>query len=325
MDKYNFPLVDEKVLNKLKNCKKAIIIGHKKPDGDCYTSQLTMKTLLQKLGCSQIILANEGPFERIETKEVEHLFNKELTEQMLSDNPLLILVDCGELSRIGKFSSQVKGLDTVVIDHHVTSLDQGWEYSYIFPESISTTLLIEELFNQLNIEIDKETAEYLFFGFSTDSGFFKYISPFNGTAIKKAGDLVDKGADPRLTFSKMVGGKSFEYIKNTSLLVSRTQLICDKQIAISYFRLSDDGDCPSDNYYGQLMSVKNVKAIILFKETSSSSVELGLRVNYNCDFDMSSFARQYGGGGHQKAAGATIFEPFDKVKEKVLKDINNQF
>ncbi len=36
---------------------------------------------------------------------------------MLDNNPLLILVDCGELSRIGHFENQVKELETLVIDH----------------------------------------------------------------------------------------------------------------------------------------------------------------------------------------------------------------
>lgn len=325
MSKYNFPSVEKKVLIKLKESKKVIIIGHKKPDGDCFSSQLSMKALLQKLGEKEIILANQGPFERAESKEVEHLFTKDLTPEMLEDNPLLVLVDCGELSRIGKFEDQVKNLETVVIDHHMTSLNQNWEYQYIFPESISTTLLIEKLFMEFNVEITKEVADLLFFGFSTDSGFFKFISPYNGESIKMAGHLVEKGADPRTTFAKMSGGRTLQYIKNTSLLIDRSQFICDNQVVISTFLSTDEGECPSDNFYGQMMSIENVKAIILFKETSPTSVELGLRANFNCDFDMSTFALRYGGGGHVKASGATIKDSLDNVKKMVIKDIQELF
>lgn len=325
MNKYTFPQYSQEVIDLIKSNKNAIVIGHKKPDGDCFSSQLALKYLLEQIGYDSVILANDGPFERAESKEVEHLFAREITDEMLSLKPLIFLVDCGEWSRIGSLAQKIQDLTTVVIDHHKTSLSVGWKYSYIFTESISTTLLIQKLFDQLNIEITKEIAQHLFFGFATDSGFFKFISQKNGNAIKMAGELVDKGADPRLTFAMMSGGKSFEYIKNLAKLIERTTFLCNNQVATSIFYLSDGKECPSDSYYGQLLSVEHTKAIILFKEIENNKVELGLRANYNCDFDMSEFASYFGGGGHVKASGATIIGSLAEVIDKVTDRLNSVF
>ncbi|MCY1153240.1 MAG: bifunctional oligoribonuclease/PAP phosphatase NrnA [Sphaerochaetaceae bacterium] len=325
MNRFTFPPYSKKVLDLIKSEKNAIIIGHKKPDGDCFSSQLALKYLLEEIGYDSVIVANDGPFERAESKAVESLFAREITDSMLEKSPLIFLVDCGELSRIGSLAQKVEGLKTVVIDHHQTSLNIGWEYSYIFTDSISTTLLIQKLYDELNVDITEEIAQYLFFGFATDSGFFKFISKDNGNAIKMAGDLVNKGADPRLTFAQMSGGKSFAYLKNLSKLIDRTTFLCNNQIATSKYYLTDGVQCPSDSYYGQLLSVENTKAIILFKEVENNKVELGLRANYDCDFDMSNFASYFGGGGHVKASGATIEGTMDEVIEKVTARIQKVF
>ena len=325
MNKYTFPQYSQEVIDLIKSNKNAIVIGHKKPDGDCFSSQLALKSLLEQIGYDSVILANDGPFERAESKAVEHLFAREITDEMLTTNPLIFLVDCGEWSRIGSLAQKVQSLTTVVIDHHKTSLSVGWKYSYIFTESISTTLLIQKLYEQLNIEITKDVAQHLFFGFATDSGFFKFISQENGNAIKMAGELVDKGADPRLTFAMMSGGRSFEYIQNLAKLIERTTFLCNNQVATSIFYLSDGTQCPSDSYYGQLLSVEHTKAIILFKEVENNKVELGLRANYDCDFDMSEFASYFGGGGHVKASGATIEGSLDEVIEKVTTRLESVF
>ena len=325
MNDYTFPLLDTKVKDLIVANKHALIIGHKKPDGDCFSSQIALKYLLEQLNYETVVIANDGPFERAESKAVEHLFKKEISDDVLKNNPILFLVDCGELERIGSLQDKVKDLTTVVIDHHQTSLEIGWEYSYIFTNAISTTQLIQHLFNVFEIPITEEIAQNLFFGFATDSGFFKFISKYNGTAIKMAGELVNLGADPRLTFAQMSGGKPFEDIKSLSKLFDRTEFICDNQVAISTFYLKDGTQCPSDSYYGQLLSVENTKAIILFKEEEDKKVVLGLRANYNCKFDMSQFARYFGGGGHIKASGATIEGTLDEVTEKVISAMKEQF
>jgi phosphoesterase RecJ-like protein len=324
MKEYLIPSCDDNVVKALKDASKAIVIGHKKPDGDCYNSQLAMGNLMKELGCKEVILANVGPFEREETKLVEHLFVKELSKDMLSNNPLIILVDCGELGRIGELADQVKGLKTVVIDHHPTSLNQGWELSYIFAKSVSTTLLIKKLYEQLNIEISLTTAEQLFFGFATDTGFFKFISPKNGNAIKEAADLVDIGVSPSATLNLMNGGKPFEYLKNTAKLIDRTYFECDGAIAFSYFRLSDEGECPTDSYYGQIMSIQDVKVVCVFKEIENATI-LGLRSNYNSEFNVSEFAQIFGGGGHIKASGASVEGDYDEIVKKVTEELVKQY
>jgi phosphoesterase RecJ-like protein len=325
MDRYIFPQISKAVIDLIKTNKNAIIIGHKKPDGDCFSSQIALKYLLDKIGYDSVIMANDGPFERVESIAVEHLFAKKITDQMLINSPLIFLVDCGELSRIGSLADKVKGLTTIVIDHHMTSVDVGWKYSYIFTDSISTTLLIQKFYEQFNVEITEDIANNLFFGFATDSGFFKFISKNNGTAMKMAGELVNKGADPRLTFSMMSGGKSFEYIKNLATLIQRTNFVCENRVAVSYFYLADGNESPSDSYYGQMLSIANTKAVILFKEAENNTVELGLRANYNCNFDMSEFASYFGGGGHVKASGATIDGTITEVSKIVIDRIEKTF
>lgn len=325
MSKYSFPPFKRDVIEAIESHKKAIIVGHISPDGDCFNSQLSMQFLLNYLGYEKVILANAGPFERSEALAIKDKFTTVITDEMLQDDPLFVMVDCGELSRIGSLADALKDKSFLVLDHHPTSLNFHLGPSYILPTSVSSTLIVEKLFEHFQVPINEEMANRLFFGFATDTGFFNYIPKGNGEAIRMAATLVENGADPRIAFAKMNGGKSRDFIKNTALLINRTEYIVNGHVALSYFKKDDGTECPSDSYYSQMFKCDDTKGIVLLKETKDGKIILGLRASYDCEFDMSAFAQYFGGGGHKKASGAALTVSLDKAMEMVKKRLEETF
>ena len=67
-----------------------------------------------------------------------------------------------------------------------------------------------------------------------------------------------------------------------------------------------------------LRSIKGVDVAILFREEDE-----GIKVNFRSKFktNVSTIAKNLGGGGHVRASGATIKGELDDVKIKVLEEV----
>ncbi|MCH3916607.1 MAG: DHH family phosphoesterase [Spirochaetia bacterium] len=324
-DNFAFPPFSKEFIDTLHAFRHAIVVGHMSPDGDCFSSEIAMEHLLKSIGYTQVFLANAGPFERAEAKEMQSRFHAMITDDMLAADPLIVMVDCGEMSRIGSLAEKLQGRKFLVLDHHTTSIGKNLGPSYILPASASTTLIIMKLYKQLGVPLTEEIATALFFGFATDTGFFKFIPKGNGEAVRMAAQLIEIGADPQITYARMSSGKDWKFIQNTALLINRTIFLKNGEIALSCFCRTDEGECPSDNYYEQIFKTDGIKSIILLKETDVHTVVLGLRSSYDSAFDVAHFALTFGGGGHVKAAGATLDCSLEEAKERVLAQLELQY
>jgi phosphoesterase RecJ-like protein len=63
-------------------------------------------------------------------------------------------------------------------------------------------------------------------------------------------------------------------------------------------------------------SIENTELAILFRETSDGATKISFRSNGA--MDVNALAREFGGGGHVKAAGALVAGGFEGVRMRVL-------
>lgn len=322
--KLTFPAFSESLLAHIRDDEAFIVIGHVSPDGDCLSSELAMGALLDKLG-KEVVLANAGPFERVEIRPYKEQFVSEIPLDFLAKKPTVVITDCSTSDRIGSLLPQIEGLRVLVIDHHASGLTFGDE-RYIVPASPSTTLLVQHLFETLGVEIDPDTARRLFFGFCTDTGFFRFISSGQGSALSQVAKLVDAGADPNAVYMRMNGGKSLSFIKYLGLLIDRSELFLDGKVAVTYTYLADKEkfacDKPSDLFFQHMLSIEGVKVVLLLKEKEDGKVEVGLRASHDSTADVGKIAARFGGGGHAHASGLTTSGTVTTVRDKLLSAIN---
>ncbi len=319
---FSYPPIDEEILSLLREREEFIVIGHVSPDGDCLSSQMAMNSLLLKMG-KTVHMANAGPFDRSEITHLRSDFLAHIDEELKSRNPLVVVVDCSAPERIGHLAQEIEGLTTVIFDHH-SSGEQFGTYRYIVPRSVSTTLIIMQVYKALEVEITQEIAEHLFFGFATDSGFFRFINAYRGETLRLAAELVDLGVSPNVMNDRMTGGKSFGYVKYLGKLIDRSESFFDGKLMISSSCMEDSktyitSDKPSDSLYTMLLSVQGVEVVLFFKELAEDKTEVGFRSSHQSSINVGALAESFGGGGHKKAAGATINQPI-KIAKKLLLD-----
>nr|WP_319474565.1 DHH family phosphoesterase [uncultured Sphaerochaeta sp.] len=321
---FSYPPIDEEILALLREREEFVVIGHVSPDGDCLSSQMAMNSMLLKMG-KNVQMANAGPFDRSEISHLRSDFLNHIDDELKQRDPLIVVVDCSSPERIGHLADEIKGLTTVVFDHH-SSGEQFGTYRYIVPRSVSTTLIIMQLYKALDVEISQEIAEHLFFGFATDSGFFRFINAYRGETLRLAAELVDLGVSPNVMNDRMTGGKSFGYIKYLGKLIDRSESLFDGKVMISSSCLEDSKqyittDKPSDSLYTMLLSVQGVEVVLFFKELEGERTEVGFRSSHQSSINVGALAESFGGGGHKKAAGATVNKPIKETRKLLLEAV----
>jgi len=323
---FTYPPIDEEILYVLRKHEEFVVVGHVSPDGDCISSQMAMKALLLKMG-KRVHLANAGPFDRSEITHLRADFLPHIDEELHKRNPVVVVVDCSTRERLGHLGDEIEGLTTVIFDHH-SSGEQFGTYRYIVPRSVSTTFIIMHLFKTLGMEISSETAEHLFFGFATDTGFFRFINAYRGESLRMAAELVDLGVSPNMMNNRMTGGKNLSYVKYLGKLIDRSESHFEGKLMASTSYLEDSetyitNDKPSDALYSMLLSIQGVEVVVFFKQLTEEVTEVGFRASHQSHIDVGALAESFGGGGHKKAAGVTVQQPIATVRENLLQAIGN--
>ncbi|AEV28628.1 exopolyphosphatase-like enzyme [Sphaerochaeta pleomorpha str. Grapes] len=323
---FTYPAIGTEIINLITYSKEFIVVGHVSPDGDCLSSEISMKELLLKMG-KTVHMANAGPFDRSEITSLRSDFLPHIDAELVSRKPVVIVVDCSSSDRLGTIADEITGLTTIIFDHH-SSGEQFGDFRYIVPNSVSTTMIIMKLYQALGVEISKEIADHLFFGFATDTGFFRFINAHRGETLRMVADLVDIGVSPNMMSDKMTGGKSLGYVKYLGKLIDRSESHIGGKLMISSSYLSDSKeyittDKPSDTLYSMLLSIKGVQVVLFFKEVSENVTEVGFRASHPSKVDVGALAESFGGGGHKKAAGVTVPKNIALVKEELLKAVKN--
>ncbi|MPM41208.1 Bifunctional oligoribonuclease and PAP phosphatase NrnA [bioreactor metagenome] len=318
---FSYPPIDEQILDLIRSRDEFIVLGHISPDGDCLSSQMAMNSLLLKMG-KTVHMANAGPFDRSEISHLRADFLSHIDKELYDRSPIAVVVDCSSPERLGHLAQEIEGLVTIIFDHH-SSGELFGTHRYIVHRSVSTTLIIMQLYKALDVEISQEIAEHLFFGFATDSGFFRFINAYRGETLRLAAELVDLGVSPNTMADRMTGGKSLGYVKYLGKLIDRSESHFDGRLMVSSSCLSDRDafittDKPSDSLYAMLLSVQGVEVVLFFKELEGGKTEVGFRSSHQSTIDVGGLAERFGGGGHKKAAGATVQNDIKVVRQQLI-------
>ncbi len=302
-----------------------IVVGHKEPDGDCIASSLGVAAILKKMG-KPYQLVSVGPFKRTEIKEYEKLFGRQATLLQTGKKIALIIVDCGKFKRIGEIFSQdtlitdMSTLPAFFIDHHKTSSPESQTY-IIEPTSPATSYLVQQLHEKLIGPLDKETAQILFFGLSTDTGYFRFLEENSSDIFLAAARMVEAGVSPRKTYDIMTSGKPFSTRKLLGVLLERATQYYNGKLIITYETQEDtrryggEGR-DSDSLYQLLLSCVGIEVVVFIRQETEQTCTMGLRSKD--EVDVSTVAANFGGGGHKNAAGCSTPGTIEELTPKLL-------
>ena len=301
-----FPPCDPRLIRAIREADSAAVIAHRNPDGDALYSSLAMAAVIRRLG-KKAVLLNEGPFARDDIRMLEGLFSKEAAPESLGSNPLVIILDCSTPDRPGTPFAALQDLPRIVIDHHSAGIPFTEEgMSYIVPDSPSTTLLVDKVREELGVPLDKEIADFLYRGFATDTGFFHYITDRTAPeSLMRVAAFTAEGVSPYDVYDEMHDGRALEDIRNTALITAASRSELGGRLITAYQGSDMKNARLSDGVYASLLTAAGVKAVVFIKD-KGGALEIGFRSKNRSGIDVGAIAAELGGGGHSRAAGATI-------------------
>lgn len=302
-----------------------LIAGHKEPDGDCVGSQLALASALRRLG-KEVILCSAGPFKRPEVIPYADLFTAQITRND-REGGRAIITDCSELERTGDLEPQIRGLPLAIIDHHATNSSDSGTALFLDIKAPSVTFMVFTLIEALGLVPSKEEAEYLFFGLCTDTGFFRHVDQTGAETFRRAARMIDAGANPKVTFNAINGGKSLESRKLMGLVLARAEAHYNGKLIVSSENYEETRELgaqgrDSDALYQLLQAVQGVEAIAIIRQEKPDTCSIGLRSR--SQVNVAEVAQQFGGGGHKNASGAMVNGTIAALKPRIIEAFRAQ-
>ena len=302
-----------------------LIAGHKEPDGDCVSCSIGMSYILRHMG-KKYTLINAGPFKRAEIKKFANLFRSDIPKMNASERAktALILVDCSEMQRLGELDGNLEGLDTFIVDHHLTAEAKGTN-RIIDATAPAAACLVQQIYEGIVGKPDANEAHTLFFGMATDTGFFRYLNEKDSSVFDCASRLTDAGVNPRAIYQEMTGGKPWNTRKLLSIMLERAERYCDGKLVVTYEEQADTRKYgqegrDSDALYTLMLSTEGVEAVLFVRQESDTKCTAGFRSLKECD--VSTIAAKFGGGGHKNASGASIQGRLESVIPAIIEEFS---
>lgn len=307
----------------LEHVETVAIAGHIKPDGDCAGSTLAvynyLKTYHPKIQTTLYLEPIPNIFKFLSlSAEIVSDFSKDKTYD------LFICLDCGDEGRLGPIAKYFHAAKkTFCVDHHISNSSFA-DTNYIFPKASSTCELVFELIEEA--KITKEIAECIYVGIVHDTGVFQYSST-SAKTMNIAGRLMEKG----IPFTKIVDDTFYKktYAQNRILgqALVDSKLYLDGKCIVTVVTLEEMkayGVEPKhlEGIVQQLRVTTGVEASLFLYENESGDFKVSMRSNELVD--VAAVLMTFGGGGHIRAAGATMNGTAEEIIEKVLAEVAGQ-
>lgn len=313
----------EKLHEVLSGVKYAAVSGHVNPDGDCVGSCLATYNYIKENYPDIRIDIYLDPIPNIFKflKSSEEIKTPE-TEEMVYD--LFLAQDCADVARLGnaeKYFHTAK--KTVCIDHHKSN-EAFADINYIYPEASSTSELIYNLIE--DERISKEVAECIYVGIVHDTGVFQYSSTSSKT-MNIAGCLMDKGID----FTKIINDtffeKTYEQTKIMAAALLKSERLLEGKCIYSYITKEEMAQyhvLPKhlEGIVSQMRAVKGVDTSVFLYQNGDDSYKVSMRSSNMVD--VAEIAVRFGGGGHARAAGATVHGSAREIRDLIVCEIKQQ-
>lgn len=299
----------------LRNCRDAVIITHRNPDGDCIGAGFAMKDILEQLGIrSRVVCHDDFP------KRYEFLTEGGAGEEF--EPQTIISVDVADTKLMGKYEEIYGDRVQLCIDHHISNKNYA-EKTLLRADAAAACEVIYNLAEFMGLTITKHCAMCLYTGIATDSGCFKYACTTPATHEVAAhimrGYDIDFARINRYMFDvKSVGRVKLESRLNEMLETYLDGKLCI--IAVTRDMMSELG--VSDD------ELEGFAPLTIQYESAEVGIFIRQRADdYKCSFrsadgvNVSEICEKLGGGGHAKAAGCNISGNLDDIKKQLIEAV----
>lgn len=298
------------------------ITTHTRPDGDALGSQLAMAEALESLGktAARVIASRLPPrYEFLDPNRRIMAFGG--PTDYLKQCDAILVVDTGTWNQLADVAEFIRNspAEKFVIDHHQTQDDLGGG-RIVNTSSESCGRLVWEAIRALGVKPTPSMAHQIFMAVSTDTGWFRHTNTSAAT-MTLAAELIQAGARPTELYEWIYETNTKPRLALRGRSLSRLTTTEDDRIAWSEIYSNDYADTgaiplDTEDLINDPRSLAGNMVALLFIEQPDGQIKISFRSRE--PVDVAKLAEQFGGGGHQRAAGATLKGPLPAARDKVL-------
>ncbi|MCX5774750.1 MAG: bifunctional oligoribonuclease/PAP phosphatase NrnA [Fusobacteria bacterium] len=307
--------------------KKILITTHVGPDADGVGCAIALQELLIDMGisvsCIEILLHDEIP-ENIRFLDKRMSVKKVVNSDFEKFFDTVVILDVGTLDRIGNIAKFVTPKTTLIhFDHHI-SREKLTHFAMITEDASSTAEVLYNWIRLCKLSVNQIACEALYAALIHDTGNFLYNNVTVET-LQFAQFLKNLHFDAENISRRVLYNKSFATLKLLGIALSRLKLSSDG-LASTYLMLKDIEEVKAhyndtDPIIEVLNNLENAKIILFLKEKEPNVFKASIRTK---EYDVESISRDFGGGGHIKAAGFTTSKPIYEVVSIVSEKFKEQ-
>jgi len=317
----------EIVLNELRGKDLVILTTHKNADGDGCGSEVALAEWLRSQGTETFII-NPTPFPdsfRFLLPDDSWVVEADSPNaiELCDGAELVVVLDTGENSRIGRVEPLVRGLPTVVVDHHPIGNDPIEGLSLRDTTASSTGELVYDLIEGAGGAWSETSDLGVYVAVVSDTGSFRYGNT-NPHSLRIAAELVHRGVNPGRIYRRLFG--DYHKTRLELLQSSLSTLGLDEVHKIAWMVVSEKaydalGATPEDleGFVDYPRFINGIEVGILFRKVSRNAVKVSLRSNGLVN--VNTVATKLGGGGHNQASGVLIKGSMERVKKDVIEGV----
>lgn len=290
----------EKILALVEKYDRIIIHRHKNPDGDALGSQFGLLNVIKDSYPDKEVYAVGDMTSRYEfmiTQPIDEI------DDSLYEGALAIVLDTSAKALIsdGRYTLAA---ETARMDHHLF-VEKICDEEVVDTSYESCAGLVAAMAQECGLTVSPVAAKALYTGMVTDSGRFRYDSTSSET-FRVASFLMERKFDTSDIYRNLYGDE-LPFIQLRAKFTLKIKLASPK-VAYIYTDRDEVKAYGVDNFtisrgmVNVMSEIRGVDSWVNFTETEDG-VLCEIRSN---KYNINPIATKYGGGGHQKASGATL-------------------
>lgn len=291
-----------------------LIVTHRNPDGDTVGSAAALCSALRRAGRTAWLYPNPqiagklldccGQYFAPEGFAPQYVISTDV-----ADEPL--------------FPKGFEGRVDLCIDHHPTNSSFAAE-SFVKPEKASCAEIILELIQNMNANLSKDEATLLYIGLSTDTGCFQYANA-NAAAFRAAAEMLRYGADSQEVNERFFRKVSLARLKLESMIYGTLRFYRGGQIAVAcvtreMLEKAGAREEDLDDLASLAGRAEGCELSLTIREQDDGTSKVSVRSSEKVS--SCAICEVFGGGGHVRASGCTIYGDAEKAREMLLSVID---
>jgi phosphoesterase RecJ-like protein len=306
--------------------RRVLAVGHENPDGDTIGASLAVARIVEMLGGRATLVCSDPIPALYDVIPGVAAFRTEPIPGEAYD--LLVISDCGGLDRIGpvygRFQSLFDALPRVVLDHHASTRTVA-PGDWVDPSAAATCEMVTLLALRLGVPLnaaDGGLAAALMAGLVMDTATFAHPNTTPRT-LAVAAALLETGAPLSEISRRLYRSKPTAQLRLFGRILARLDTAADGRIVHATVLPEDyletgASAAHSEGLIDLLSQAEEAQVVLLFKPAAEAT-RVSVRTRPG-GVDATVLAGAFGGGGHARAAGATVEAPLEAARVLVLRE-----